>query len=69
MQFLSHPDDVAAPERSIAIARSVASSDGMKPFVVREVAPGADLAGEDLANFVRDGATTYFHSSGCAWPR
>ncbi len=36
----------------------------MKPFVVREVAPGRDLKGEELANFVRDGATTYFHSSG-----
>lgn len=64
MQFLSHPDDVAALERSIEIARSVAASDALKPFVVREVAPGADLTGEDLANFVRNGATTYFHSSG-----
>jgi choline dehydrogenase len=64
MRFLSHPDDVAALERSIAIARSVAASDAMRPYVVREVAPGADLHGEELANFVRDGATTYFHSSG-----
>jgi choline dehydrogenase len=36
----------------------------MRPFVVREVAPGRDLTGTELANFVRDGATTYFHSSG-----
>jgi choline dehydrogenase len=64
MQFLSHPDDVASLERSIEIARSVAASDAMKPFVVREVAPGADLEGEELANFIRNGATTYFHSSG-----
>jgi len=64
MQFLSHPFDVAALERSIEIARSVAASSAMKPFVVREVAPGKDLHGEELANFVRDGATTYFHSSG-----
>jgi choline dehydrogenase len=64
MRFLSHPDDVAALERSIEIARSVASSKAMKPFVVREVAPGRDLKGKELANFVRDGATTYFHSSG-----
>jgi choline dehydrogenase len=64
MQFLSHPDDLAALERSIAIARSVAASDAMKPFVVREVAPGATLEGDDLANFVRDGATTYWHSAG-----
>jgi choline dehydrogenase len=64
MQFLSHPDDVASLERSIEIARSVAASDAMKPFVVREVAPGADLEGEELANFIRNGATTYFHASG-----
>ena len=64
MQFLSHPWDVAALERSIALAREVANTSAMKPFVVREVAPGRDLKGEELANFVRDGATTYFHSSG-----
>lgn len=64
MKFLSHPDDVTALERSIEIARSVAASAAMKPHVVREVAPGKALAGKELANFVRNGATTYFHSSG-----
>jgi choline dehydrogenase len=64
MRFLSHPFDVAALERSIELARSVAASSAMKPFVVREVAPGETLHGEELANFVRNGATTYFHSSG-----
>jgi choline dehydrogenase len=64
MQFLSHPDDVKALSDSIEIARSIANSSAMKEFVVREVAPGKKLEGEELANFVRDGATTYFHSSG-----
>jgi choline dehydrogenase len=64
MKFLSHPDDVAALERSIEIARSVAASSAMKPHVVREVAPGRTLVGKELADFVRNGATTYFHSSG-----
>jgi choline dehydrogenase len=64
MRFLSHPDDVAALARSIEIARSVAASAAMKPFVVREVAPGRALQGEELADFIRDGATTYWHSSG-----
>ena len=64
MQFLSRDADVAKLERSIEIARSVAASEAMKPFVVREVAPGSDLTGQELANFVRDGATTYFHASG-----
>lgn len=64
MQFLSHDDDVAALSRSIEIARSIANSKLMKDFVKREVAPGKDLEGEELINFVRNGATTYFHSSG-----
>ena len=64
MQFLSHPEDVEALKRSIGLARAVAASSAMRPFVVREVAPGRDLNDAELANFVRDGATTYFHSSG-----
>jgi hypothetical protein len=64
MRFLSHPYDVAALARSIELARSVAATAAMKPFVVREVAPGRALKGEELANFIRNGATTYFHSSG-----
>lgn len=64
MKFLSHPDDVAALKRSIEIARSVAATNAMKPHVVREVAPGKTLAGAELTDFVRNGATTYFHSSG-----
>ena len=64
MQFLSHPDDVMYLERSIKVAREIAHSPALKDFVVREVAPGKDLEGEELANFVRDGATTYFHASG-----
>jgi len=64
MQFLSDPFDVAALERSIEIARSVAATEAMTPFAVSEVAPGKDLKGEELADFVRNGATTYFHNSG-----
>ena len=64
MRFLSHPNDVAKLERSIAIAREVAASKALKPFVVREVAPGRTLKGKELVNFVRNGTTTYFHSSG-----
>jgi choline dehydrogenase len=64
MRFLSHPDDVAKLERSISIAREAAATAALKPFVVREVAPGLQLKGKELVNFVRNGATTYFHSSG-----
>jgi choline dehydrogenase len=36
----------------------------MSAFVKREVAPAQKLTGPDMENFVRDGATTYFHQSG-----
>jgi choline dehydrogenase len=36
----------------------------MRPYVKREVAPGRALKGQELVDFVRNGATTYFHSSG-----
>jgi len=64
LQFLSHPDDVKALKKSIRIAREVGATAALKPFVKREVAPGTDLSGSALDDFVRDGATTYFHSSG-----
>jgi choline dehydrogenase len=64
MQFLSHADDVKALASSIEIARSIANSNAMKKYVVREVAPGKKLEGADMDKFIRNGATTYFHSAG-----
>ncbi|WP_432832862.1 GMC oxidoreductase [Dactylosporangium sp. CA-092794] len=63
-QFLSHPFDVAALERSIELARTIAATKAMRPYVKREVAPGRALKGQELVDFVRNRATTYFHSSG-----
>lgn len=62
--YLSHPDDVTALERSVEVCRQIGNSEKMKPYAVREVAPGKKLEGEELANFVRDGVTTYNHPSG-----
>jgi choline dehydrogenase len=64
MQFLSHPDDVKALSSSIEIARSIANTSAMKKYVVREVAPGKKLEGAEMEKFIRNGATTYFHSAG-----
>jgi len=64
MQFLSHPDDVEYLGRAIKVAREIAHAPALKNHVVREVAPGKELKGDDLANFIRNGATTYFHASG-----
>jgi choline dehydrogenase len=63
-RFLSHPDDVAALGRGIEVARSIGNSAAMRDHVKREVAPAQKLTGQALDDFVRDGATTYFHQVG-----
>lgn len=63
-RFLSHPDDVKALAHGIELAREIGNSAAMSAFVKREVAPGRKLTGQDMENFVRDGATTYFHQAG-----
>jgi choline dehydrogenase len=63
-RFLSHPDDVKALAFGIELAREIGNSAAMSAFVKREVAPGKKLEGQEMDNFVRDGATTYFHQAG-----
>lgn len=63
-RFLSHADDVKALAHGIELAREIGNSAAMKDFVKREVAPSQKLTGKDMENFVRDGATTYFHQAG-----
>lgn len=63
-RFLSHPDDVKALAYGIELAREIGNSAAMSAFVKREVAPGQKLTGQEMENFVRDGATTYFHQAG-----
>lgn len=62
-QFLSHPDDVAALAAGIELAREIGNSGPMRDFVKREVVPAKSLKGKDMEDFVRNGATTYFHAS------
>ncbi|ABL68297.1 GMC family oxidoreductase [Paracoccus denitrificans] len=64
MQFLSHPEDVEYLARAIRLAREIAHAPALKDHMLREVAPGRDLQGDELANFIRNGATTYFHAAG-----
>jgi choline dehydrogenase len=63
-QFLSHPDDVKALAFGIEVCRDIGNSAAMKDFVKREVAPGKKLVGKEMDDFVRNGATTYFHQAG-----
>jgi choline dehydrogenase len=63
-RFLSHPDDVKALAFGIEVCRDIGNSAAMKDFVKREVAPGKKLQGQEMDDFVRNGATTYFHQAG-----
>jgi len=63
-QFLSHPDDVKALAVGIEMCREIGNAAPMRKFAKREVAPGKRLEGREMEDFVRNGATTYFHESG-----
>ena len=60
--FLSEPDDVTALTRCLEICREIGNSDGLRPFVKRELMPGP-IKGAALEEFVRDAAGTYFHQT------
>ncbi|MFC4942421.1 GMC family oxidoreductase [Pseudonocardia sp. GCM10023141] len=62
--FLSHPDDVTALAAGIELCRELGNSAAMRPYANREVMPGRALAPSELTDFVRNGATTYFHEVG-----
>ena len=59
---LSHPDDLKAARRSVEISRAIGNSTALRPFTLREVAPG-NLQGADLDNFLRDAALTSWHET------
>jgi choline dehydrogenase len=63
-RFLSDADDVKAIAFGIEVARAIGNAPEMRAFVKREVAPGKKLSGQEMDDFVRNGATTYFHQSG-----
>jgi len=63
-RFLSHPDDVKALAYGIEVSREIGNSPAMRDYVKREVAPGQRLTGQAMEDFVRNGATTYFHQVG-----
>jgi choline dehydrogenase len=63
-RFLSHPDDVKALAHGIEVARDIGNSAAMRDHVKREVVPAQKFTGQAMDDFVRDGATTYFHQAG-----
>jgi choline dehydrogenase len=62
--FLSHPDDVKALAIGIEMCRDIGNAEPLRKLAKREVVPGKRVGGKEMADFVRNGATTYFHESG-----
>lgn len=62
--FLSHPDDVKALAVGIERCRDIGNAAPLRKLSKREVAPARKLAGKGMTDFIRNGATTYFHESG-----
>jgi len=60
--FLREQADVTALMRCVELCREIGNSGPMADYVKREVMPGPKTA-DDLANFVKDGAISYFHES------
>ncbi|MFG1421016.1 GMC family oxidoreductase [Roseixanthobacter liquoris] len=60
--FLGEPADVTALLRAIEICRELGHSEALRPFVKRELMPGP-LAGEEMVQFLRNAAGTYFHET------
>jgi choline dehydrogenase len=58
--MLGDPRDLAALRKGVEISRAIGNSEAMKPFVKRELLPGA-LKGESLDNLIRDGAMSMHH--------
>jgi choline dehydrogenase len=62
---LSHPDDLRAALQSIELCRDLGNSQPFSQLVKREVLPGR-LSQNDMGEFARDAAVTYWHQCGTA---
>ena len=59
---LNDPADLRALTRAVEFSRELASSAPLRPFAKREVIPGG-LNKQDLEDFVRRSASTYWHQT------
>jgi choline dehydrogenase len=62
---LSEPEDMAAALAAVELCRELGNSEGFKPLVTGETAPGArDRSG--MIDFIRRSAVTYWHQTSTA---
>jgi choline dehydrogenase-like flavoprotein len=62
---LSQPDDFKSAIACVETLREIGNSAELRPFVAREVMPG-DLSSPELATYLCDAVSTYWHESGTA---
>jgi choline dehydrogenase len=62
---LSHPDDLKDALKSIELCRAIGNSPSFTSLVKREVLPGRRTK-EEMEQFARDAAVTYWHQCGTA---
>jgi choline dehydrogenase len=63
--MLADGDDMCTAVASVKLSREIGNSAPLRPFTAREVMPGP-LDGDDLENFIRNGASSYWHQTGTA---
>ena len=63
--YLSDPRDLKDLLAGVSLAREIGNSSPLRPFTVREVAPGS-MSTAELEQFFRNGLGTHWHQSGTA---
>jgi len=63
-RMMSHPNDMEAARACVKFCRELGQASALRPFVKREVIPGAGADADD--DFIRDAAVTYWHQCGTA---
>lgn len=64
--FLSDPQDVKSQMAAIDLCRQLGNDPAFAPHRVREAVPGKDLDHAAKVEFIKNGATTFFHQVGTA---
>lgn len=62
---LSHPDDLKTALRTIELSQEIGHSAPFASFITHEALPGK-LSKEDMEQYARDAAVTYWHQAGTA---
>jgi choline dehydrogenase len=63
--YLTDPQDLQDLAAGIDMARAIGNSVALRPYTVREIAPG-NLNAAELGGFFRNGLGTFWHQSGTA---